>query len=138
MPNSVHSHFGTCHIGTSTILDCTTALFQVNCEQAVRTESWSKRQFGSNSLLFTPFLTVYGDSRLLVNETASLSNIIRQLRPSPSQQLSASEPNLRIVLRLLLHQAFGMYSQAHFNHLNVYLHSVTSQSIIFSKLHFLP
>ena len=29
-PNvSEHSHFGTCHIGTSTIRDCTTALFQV-------------------------------------------------------------------------------------------------------------
>ena len=27
--NSVHSHFGTCHIGISTIRDCTTALFQV-------------------------------------------------------------------------------------------------------------
>ena len=26
---SEHSHFGTCHIGTSTIRDCTTALFQV-------------------------------------------------------------------------------------------------------------
>ena len=52
---SEDSNFGTCHIGTRTIRDCTTAQFQV---QAVRTESRYKRQFGSNSLLFTPFKTV--------------------------------------------------------------------------------
>ena len=29
MRNSEHGYFGTCHIGTSTKRDCTTALFQV-------------------------------------------------------------------------------------------------------------
>ena len=29
MPNSEHGHFGACHIGTSTIRDRTTSLFQV-------------------------------------------------------------------------------------------------------------
>ena len=37
--------------------------------QAVRTESRYKHQFGSNSLLFTPFKTVYFDSRPRVNES---------------------------------------------------------------------
>ena len=49
-PNvSEPSNFGRCHIGTSTIRDCTISSYYV---QAVRTES---RQFGSKSLLFTPF-----------------------------------------------------------------------------------
>ena len=42
--------------------DCSTALFQVtmysHTVQAVHTESRYKCQFGSNSLLFTPFKTV--------------------------------------------------------------------------------
>ena len=57
-----HSHSGTCHIETSTIRDCTTALFQVTI-QAVSTESRYKRQFGSNLLLFTPFKTVDSSTR---------------------------------------------------------------------------
>ena len=39
--------------------------------KAVRAESRLKRQFGSNSLLFTTFMTVLGDSRPRVNETDS-------------------------------------------------------------------
>ena len=43
MPNSEHSHFGTCH--DSGLHKCTISSYFV---QAVRTESRSKRQFGSN------------------------------------------------------------------------------------------
>ena len=53
------SHFGTFHIGTSTIRDCTKfCTISSYYEQAVRTERRYKRQFGSNSLLFTLFKTV--------------------------------------------------------------------------------
>ena len=47
--------------------------------QAVRTESRPKRQFGSNSLLFTPFVTVYVDSQPRVNELASILNFRNRL-----------------------------------------------------------
>ena len=62
---SEHSHFGTCHIRTSTIQDCTSALFQVTMyRQFTRKVGTS----GSNSLLFTPFTTVSLDSRPRVNK----------------------------------------------------------------------
>ena len=56
---SEDSHFGTFHIDRDKhdlgLHNCTISSYYV---QAVRTESRYKRQFGSNSLLFIPFITV--------------------------------------------------------------------------------
>ena len=58
---SEHSDFETYHIGTSTIRDCTTALFQVTVyRQFARKEQAPIRLY---LLLFTPFKTGLLDSR---------------------------------------------------------------------------
>ena len=66
--------FGTVTSGhvISGLHKCTISSYYV---QAVRTKSRYKRQFGSNSLLFTQFKTVLLDSQPRVNESASVTTI---------------------------------------------------------------
>ena len=67
------SHFGTCHIGSSTIRDCTTALFQVTMYMQFA----RKVGTSANSALIRYYLR-----RLKLNETTSLICLTRHVYTS--------------------------------------------------------
>ena len=55
---SKHCHFGTCHIATSTIRDCTTALFHVTMYRQFARKVGTSTNSALIRYCFTPFKTV--------------------------------------------------------------------------------